>query len=154
MKVVATNRRARYLYKILKKYEAGISLTGREIKSIRLGRVKLDQSFVRIKNSQVLLVNAFIAPYQAQKRRKVDSSRSRLLLLKKNESQNLKGYLTQKNLTIIPLRMYIKGNLAKVEIGLTRRRRKHEKRAAKKEKVIQRQMERELVEATTGKTIG
>lgn len=146
MKVIATNRKAYYRYSILEKYEAGVALTGAEIKSIRQGRISLADSFVKIKDSEAFLINTFIAPYQRAQAPKYDSRRTRKLLLKKSEIESLKGKLTRKNLTIIPLRVYIKKNLAKIEIALTRSKKKYERKEEKKRKDIEREIEAALKE--------
>lgn len=146
MKVIASNRKARYLYKILEKYEAGISLTGAEIKSVRLGRVSLTDSYVRVKNNEAFLINTFIAPYQKAADIHYDPRRTRKLLLKKEELRKLKEKLVSKNLTIVPLRVILKKNLAKVEIALAKGKKKYEKKEKKKLRDIDREIQTTLKE--------
>lgn len=150
MKIIATNRRAHYQYKILEKYEAGICLTGAEIKSVRLGRVSLSDSYVRVKNNEAYLINTFIAPYQKAADVYYDPNRTRKLLLKKEELRRLKEKLISKNLTIVPLRVIIKRNLAKVEIALAKGKKQYERKETKKLKSIEREIEIALKEARTG----
>lgn len=147
MKIISTNKKAYYRYTILEKYEAGIALTGAEIKSIRLGRVDLTDSFVKIKNSEAFLINCFIALYQKTSPLKYEPRKTRKLLLKKHEIESLKGKLTRKNLTIIPLRVYIKRNLAKIELGLARSKKKYERKEEKKRQSIEREIQQALKEA-------
>lgn len=145
MKIIATNRRALHQYKILQKLEAGISLTGAEIKSVRNKRVNLTDSYVRIKGGEAYLINAYIAHYQKADQRDYDPTRTRKLLLKKGELTRLGSKLT-KNLTIVPLKMYLRRNVAKVEIALAKGKRKYEKREAQKERAIKREIRMELKE--------
>ncbi|MBM4402310.1 MAG: SsrA-binding protein SmpB [Candidatus Cloacimonetes bacterium] len=146
VKIIATNRKARYQYRILEKYEAGISLTGAEIKSVRLGRVSLSDSYVRIKDNEASLINTFIAPYQKATDRTYDPRRTRKLLLKNKELKRLKNKLANKNLTIVPLRVMIKNNLAKVETALAKGKKKYERKETKKLKTIEREIETTLKE--------
>lgn len=141
MKIAALNPRARN-FQILEKFEAGIVLTGVEIKSIRSGRVSLAESFGRIKNGECYLVNAYIAPYMGLVR-DYDPRRSRKLLLKKAEISFLAGKLTR-NLTMIPLRVYLRKNLAKVELGLVSGKRKYEKHREEKKRQVEEAIRREL----------
>ncbi len=137
------NRRARFKYQVLDKLEAGIVLTGAEIKSIRSGRVDLSQSFARITNGEAFLVNANIIPWIGTEKL-VDPRRTRKLLLKKNQILNLQGKIEGANLTLAPLSIYLKGNLAKVEIGLVKAKNKFDKRANLKKETVKRDIEREL----------
>jgi len=139
MKVL--NRKARFNYQILEKFEAGIVLLGAEIKSIRAGRMSLNESFVKIRDGESWLVNAYINPWTGAK---VDSQRSRKLLLKKAEIRNLFGKVSQKGLAVIPLACYIKNNVAKVEIALAKSKKSFEKRDEIKSRDLMREIEREL----------
>jgi SsrA-binding protein len=138
------NRNARRSFTILEKVEAGISLLGAEIKSIRQGRVDLGESFVRIKNSEAWLFNAYIHPYKGSESLGLDPQRARRLLLHKSQILSLSGKVSQKGLTIVPISLYTKRNLAKLEIGLARAKKKFEKKEAKKRKDLEREVEREL----------
>ena len=137
------NRRARHKYQVLEKVEAGIVLTGAEIKSIRAGRVDLSESFARIKDSEVFLVNANITPWMGSQKF-ADSRRERKLLLHKRQILNWQGKISGGNFTIVPLSLYIKNNLAKVQLGLAKSKSKFDKRAALKKKTVQRDIEHEL----------
>jgi len=137
------NRRAFHKYQVLEKTEAGVVLTGAEIKSIRAGRVDLSLSFARLKNGEVFLVNAYINPWMGSQKF-TDSNRERKLLLHKNQIQNWQGKIAGGKLTLVPLSIYIKHNLAKVELALAKSKSKFDKRASLKKKAIERDIEREL----------
>lgn len=141
MKII--NRKAFHKYQILEKVEAGIVLKGAEIKSIRAGRADLSQSFARIKNGEVFLVNAHIYPWMGSQKYS-DSRRERKLLLHGKQILNWQGKIAGGNLTIVPLSIYIKNNLAKVSLGLAKSKAKFDKRAALKKKTIEREVERQL----------
>ena len=137
------NRKARYKYQILEKVEAGIILTGAEIKSIRANRVSLSDAFARIRDGEVFLVNLYIKSW-AGSQKFLDERRQRKLLLHKKQILNWQGKIAGSKLTIAPLSLYIKGNLAKVELGLAKSKAKFDKRAALKRKTVERDIEREL----------
>ncbi len=140
------NRKARHEYEIVDKWEAGIALQGSEVKSIREGGVSFTGSFAHIKEGEAYLHNLHIAPYSAIGYPAGDPKRERKLLLHKREIQSLTGTLNQKGLTLIPLRIYFKRGIAKVEIGLARGRKLYDKRRKLKEKDTRRQIERTLKE--------
>lgn len=137
------NRRAYHKYQILEKTEAGIVLTGAEIKSIRAGRADLSESFARVKDGEVFLINAFINPWIGTEKL-IDSRRERKLLLHKNQILNWQGKISGSSLTLVPLAIYIKGNLAKVDLALAKSKAKFDKRASLRKKTIERDIEREL----------
>lgn len=139
------NKRARHDYEILETYEAGIVLKGAEVKSIREGRVSFTDSFVQVKKGEMWLCNLHIAPYPSAIQN-YDPKRERKLLLKKKEIKRLFGILSQKGLTLIPLRIYFKRNKAKVEIGLARGKRKYDKREKLRKRYIEREMKRTIKE--------
>jgi len=139
VRTVATNRKARHEYEILETYEAGIALTGTEIKSVREGRVNLQDGFVLIKDGEAWLMNVHIAPYSHGSLHNHDPRRPRKLLLHKWEINRLAGRVREKGWTIIPLRMYIKNGWAKVEIGLARGKKQYDKRRD----IAKREFERE-----------
>lgn len=129
MKVVANNKKARHDYFIEETYEAGISLTGTEIKSVRQGKVSIKESYARIENEEVILYGMNISPYEQGNRFNVDPLRPRKLLLHKGEIRKLIGQTTLKGLTLTPLRMYINDRgLAKVDIALARGKKLYDKR--------------------------
>jgi SsrA-binding protein len=144
LKVVATNRKAYHDYSIEQQYEAGIALTGTEIKSVRSGLVNLRDSYVQVAAGQAWLINAHIAPYDHASWDNHDPRRDRRLLLHKKEILKLNRLVQEKGFTIVPLRMYLKGNKAKVEIALARGKRLYDKREAIADRDSRRQVEREL----------
>ena len=127
---IASNRRAFYNYEILERYEAGMVLTGTEIKSIRAGRADLADAYARPQDGELWLVNAYIALYDSASVYNHDPRRSRKLLLHKKEMANLIGSVREKGLTIVALRIYIKNHVAKVELALAKGKRQYDKRQA------------------------
>lgn len=127
---IASNRRAFFDYEILDRCEAGLVLTGTEIKSVRLGKVDLREAYARPVNGELWLMNAHIATYDPANIYNHEPKRSRKLLLHKNEIAHLASEVAEKRLTIVPLRMYIKNHVAKVEIALARGKRQYDKRRA------------------------
>jgi SsrA-binding protein len=144
VKTVATNRKAYHDYHIEDRYEAGIVLTGTEIKSIRAGRVNLRDSYARIVDGEVWLVGAHIAPYEQGSRYNHPPKRDRKLLLRKREIARLQGKLETRGYTLVPLRMYLKGSWAKVELALARGKRQYDKRAAIAKREADREVQRAL----------
>lgn len=143
IKVVATNRKAKFDYHILDTYEAGISLKGSEIKSIRAGQMSLSEAYVSIKDGrEAWLVSAHIAPYDQASQFNHDPLRPRKLLLHRREINNLWDEVRRKSVTIIPLRVYLKNGLAKVEIAVAKGKKLHDKRKAIAERDAQREIER------------
>lgn len=138
------NRRARHDYQLLEKIEAGISLAGPEVKSVREGKISLDEAFVRIKDGQAYLLNAHIHPYRFADIKDLDPRRTRKLLLHKKEILALEQKIKQKKLTIVPTACYTKGRRLKLEIALARGKKKYEKREAIKRRDVEREIEREL----------
>lgn len=143
-KLIAENRQARFDYNILETYKAGLALEGSEVKSIRLGRVNLKDSFARVIKDELWLCNTHVTPYGASQ---LDPMRPRKLLLKKREQVKLIGKAAEKGLTMVPLKIFFDGNWAKVEIGLAKAKRKYEKR----DKIRRRETEREIEKAFRGK---
>ena len=143
--IVATNRNAYHDYFIEETYEAGITLLGTEVKSLREGKANLKDSYAVIKGNEVFLLNCHISPYSHGNIQNHDPLRTRKLLLHRKEINKLWGKLTQKGLTLIPLKIYFnKTGKAKVEIGLCKGKRQYEKREAIKEKESKREIERHL----------
>jgi SsrA-binding protein len=143
IKTVATNRKAFHNYHIGDSYEAGIALTGSEIKSLRSGRVSLGDAYVRPEHGELWLYNAHIARYEASSYLSHEPKRPRKLLLHRKEIDNLTSKVSEKGLTLVPTRLYIKGNIAKVEIALGKGKRLYDKR----ESISRREVERELARA-------
>lgn len=137
------NRKAKFKYQILEKVEAGVVLLGAEVKSIRAGRADLSEAFARFRDGEAYLVNAFINPWMGSEKFK-DSRRERKLLLHKNQILNWQGKIAGSKLTMVPLAIYMKGNLAKVELALAKNKSKFDKRAALKKRVVERDIEREI----------
>lgn len=142
--VVSTNRKAYHNYFIEETYEAGISLLGTEVKSLREGRVNLKDSYAIIKGNEVFLLNCHISPYSHGNIQNHNPLRTRKLLLHRKEIDKLWGKLSQKGFTLVPLKIYFKEAKAKVEIGLVKGKRKYEKREVIKEKEARREMQRHL----------
>ena len=140
IKIAATNRKAYHNYSIEDTYEAGITLTGSEIKSIRAGRVSLGEAYVRLEGGELWLVNAHIARYEAASHQSHEPTRMRKLLLHRKEIAILAAKIAEKGFTLVPLKLYIKGRIAKVEIALARGKRLYDKRQV----IIRREMEREI----------
>jgi len=141
-KDVAVNRRAYHDYFIDEKYEAGVMLTGTEVKSVRNGRTNLRDGFVRIDNGEAWLENVHISPYAEGNLMNHEPMRARKLLLHRKEISSLIGKVKQKGYTLIPLRVYFTRNHAKVEVGLARGKRQYDKRQAIAEREAKREMER------------
>ncbi len=145
MKIVATNKKAYFNYEILERYEAGISLLGSEVKSIREGRVSLKESYADIRGSEIFLVNCHISPYEAANRFNHDPMRERRLLLHRREINRLTGKVREKGLTLIPTKILFndKGRV-KAEIALAKGKRAYQKKEAIKERDREREMRAEL----------
>lgn len=120
VKLIANNKKAYHDYFIQEKYEAGISLHGTEVKSLRMGRCSVKESFVRIENGEVYIYNMHISPYEKGNIFNKDPLRVKKLLLHKYEINKLSGKMAEKGYTIVPLQIYFKGSLVKVEIGLAK----------------------------------
>ena len=128
-KVVATNRKAQRDYSILETIEAGIELKGSEVKSIRAGKINLNDSFARFEGSQIILYNTHISPYEEASYLNVEPTRPRRLLLHKNQIKKLTGQLTQRGFTLVPLKVYFSDRgFAKVELALCKGKKLYDKR--------------------------
>ena len=144
VKTVATNRKAYHNYYIGDSVEAGIVLTGSEIKSIRNGRVSLGDAYVRPQAGELWLLNAHIARYEASSYLSHEPRRPRKLLLHRKEIDNLTSKVSEKGLTLVPTRLYIKDSIAKVEVALAKGKKLFDKR----ESISRREVERELARTT------
>lgn len=138
------NRKARYDYEIEDTYEAGIVLTGTEIKSIRMGKVNIKDSYAIIRNNEIYLLNTHISLYEEGNRFNHDEDRTRKLLLHKKEILKLKDKLEIEGYTLVPLKIYFVKNKAKVLIGLAKGKKNYNKKETIKERDIQREMEKSL----------
>lgn len=144
-KMIANNKKARHDYFIEETYEAGIVLTGTEIKSARLGKVSIKESYARIEKEEMMIYGMNISPYEQGNRFNVDSLRPRKLLLHKREIRKLIGATKLKGLTLVPLTMYInEAGLAKLEIALARGKKNYDKRDAIAKRDASRNMERAM----------
>ena len=143
-KTVTINRKARRDYEILEAFEAGMMLTGTEVKSLRDGRMNLKDSYAKVENGEVFLVNAHISPYSHGNVQNHDPLRQRKLLLHRSEIKRLTGKTEEKGLTLIPLKVYFVRGRAKVELGLARGKREYDKREAIKRRDADREVRREL----------
>lgn len=146
MKIVAQNKKAFHDYDILEKLEAGIVLTGDEVKSLRAGKVSLIGSFATVKGGELFLTNCTITPYQYSYEKDEDrTTRSRKLLLHKRELHKIIGNVSKKGVTIVPLKIYFnKKNIAKIELGICKHKKAVGKKKALRERDIKRQTAREL----------
>ena len=148
----ATNHKARRDYDILESFEAGIELKGTEIKSIRQHRVSLDDSFARIDDGELFLYNMHVSPYEQGGRYNVEPIRVRKLLMHRREIDRLNGFLTQKRLTLVPLRLYQQHGLVKVELAVGKGKRLFEKRDRIRESEMDREIQRRLRKDRPGRT--
>lgn len=142
-KIVADNRKAHFDYNILETYKAGLILEGSEVKSVRLGRVNLKESFGRVEKDEIWIYGIHISPYQKSM---LDPIRPRKALLNKRELVKLIGKAAEKGLTLVPLKIFFDGNWAKIELGLAKSKRKYEKREKIRHKQTQREIERAFKE--------
>ncbi len=141
-KLICQNKKAWHNYFIEDKYEAGISLLGSEVKSLREGKVNLGDSYGDIKRGEIFLVDAHISPYPQANRLNHDPLRTRKLLLHKREIQRLIGKVQERGFTLIPLRLYFSNGKVKVELGLAKGKKLFDKRETLKRKTMEREMER------------
>lgn len=137
------NRRASFDYDLRERFEAGIALTGAEVKAIKLGHADLTGSHVRITGNQAFLINARIFPYQYARPENYDERRSRKLLLHSTQITALRSKIEGQNLTIVPILLYTKRNLIKLELALAKGKKEFQKKEAKKKKDLDRELERE-----------
>lgn len=143
---VATNRQASYRYHLLDKLEAGIQLTGSEVKSVRAGGVQLKDAYAALRDGEVWLHNMHIAPYQHAGRENHEPERPRKLLLHRREIERIMGRTAEKGLTIVPTRIYFSNGRAKVEIATARGKDRFDKRHTIKERDMRRDLDRQLSE--------
>lgn len=145
IKIIAKNKKAFFNYELLEKFEAGISLMGSEVKSIREGRISLKESYAEVKDGEIFLLHCHISPYEAANRFNHDPRRERKLLLHSREIKRLAGKIKEKGLTLVPTKVLInaKGKV-KVEISLAKGKRTYQKKEVIKERDIQREVRAEL----------
>jgi len=145
-KTVAVNRRARHEYAVEETLEAGIVLTGTEIKSIRAGRVNLAEAYARIERGEAWLIGAHIAPYEQGNRNNHEPTRTRKLLLHRDQIAELIGRTQAKGFTLVPLKLYIRNGMAKLELGVGRGKKAYDKRRTIAERDSRRELERSTKE--------
>jgi SsrA-binding protein len=143
-KIVCTNKQARHDYFVTDTYEAGMVLRGTEVKSLREGRANLKDSYAQIKDGELFLVNCHISPYSFGNQFNHDPTRPRKLLLHKREIRRLIGKVAEKGFTLIPLKIYFKNGIAKVELGLAKGKKVYDKREDMKARDAQREVEKAL----------
>jgi SsrA-binding protein len=136
------NRRARFEFEVLESLEAGIALTGTEVKSLREGGGSLTEAYARVRDGEVWLVNMYIPPYKQGSFSNHDPRRARKLLLHRAQIDRLAGRVTEKGLTLVPLRLYFTRGMAKIELGLARGKKLWDKRRAAAERDVKRELER------------
>lgn len=146
IRVIATNRKARHLYHIVDTYESGVALVGTEVKSLRQGKVSFKDSYATVEKGELLLHNVHISHYDQASRFNHDPTRSRKLLMHKMEIKRLLGKTTERGFTLVPLRIYFKGKVAKIELALAIGKKLFDRRKAIKDREVQREMRRALKE--------
>jgi SsrA-binding protein len=139
-KLIASNKKAHHDYFILQKFEAGLALTGTEVKSLREGRANLKDSYVTFKDGEAFLFGTHLSPYSHGNLQNDDAERTRQLLLHRREIESLRVETTEKGLTVIPLRLYFKGGRVKAEIAVVRGKKQYDKRETEKKKELDREM--------------
>jgi len=145
MTTLAFNKRANFDYEISDKYEAGLVLTGPEVKSVKMGHISLKESFVTAKGTELYLTNAHITPYKhAGEIKNYDPTRPRKLLLRSTEIKHLTGKIRIKGLTLVPIRVYTKKRLLKLEFGVGKGKKKYDKRETISKREVERNIKREL----------
>jgi len=147
VKVVSSNRRARRNFTVVETVEAGFSLLGSEVKSLREGKLDLKDSYAAVRNGEVYLVGAYIAPYEFAREGGHEPERERKLLLHRREIDRIAGQIAEKGLTLIPLQVYFKEGKAKVELGLAKGKTSYDKRETLKERDHEREMDRAVARA-------
>lgn len=143
-KLIANNKKAYHEYFLEEKYEAGISLHGTEVKSLRMGKCSIKEAFVRIENGEVIIYQMHISPYEKGNIFNRDPLRPKKLLLHKEEIRKLQGKIAEKGYTIVPVEVYLKGSLVKVQIALAKGKKLYDKRADIAKKDMKREAEREF----------
>jgi SsrA-binding protein len=143
-KVLADNRKAFHDYTIEEKLEAGIELSGTEVKSIRQGKINLKESYIAVKQGEIWLLGAHISPFEQGNRFNKDPLRTRKLLMHKREIMRLYGVVKQEGLTLIPTKCYLSSGRVKIEVGVAKGKKLHDKRDALAQKQVKREIDREV----------
>ncbi|MDZ4710807.1 MAG: SsrA-binding protein SmpB [bacterium] len=142
IKIISTNRKANFEYAILSRYEAGVVITGTEVKSLREGKVNLQESYGRVINDEVWVINLHINEYKFGNINNHEPLRNRKLLLHKKEIRKIKQELQEKGLTLVPLKIYFKNSLVKVELGIAKGKKLYDKRESIKKREVERKLSR------------
>lgn len=142
IKIISVNRKARHEYSIIESFEAGIALTGTEVKSLRAGKANLQDSYARVENAELFLYNMHISPYEQGNRFNKDPKRTRKLLMHKREIMRLFGQTREKGLALIPLKLYFKNGRAKVELALAKGKKLYDRREDIASRDARREIER------------
>ena len=150
IKLIANNKKAYHDYFIEDTYEAGISLVGTEVKSLRMGKCSVKESFIKIENGEMIVYGMHISPYEKGNIFNKDPLRPRKLLLHRYEINKMAGKMAEKGYTIVPLKVYFKGSLVKVEVGLAKGKKLYDKRQDMAKKDAKREMEREFKSRNQG----
>jgi SsrA-binding protein len=150
VKVIASNRRARRNYAVVETMEAGMSLLGSEVKSLREGRLDLKDSYAMVRNGEAYLIGAYIGPYEFAREGGHEPERDRKLLLHRREIDRIGGQVAEKGLTLVPLQVYFKDGKVKLELGLAKGKTTYDKRETLKERTHDREMERAVSQARRG----
>src|SRR5919204_3181259 len=148
-KVIVTNRAALHEYHVLDRYEAGVALTGTEVKSVRAGQIQLKDSYVAVRDGEAWLFNAHISPYSHGNRANHDPMRTRKLLLHRREIDRLEGETTTKGMTLVVTRVYLKNRHVKVEVGVARGKKLYDKRETELRRTLEREARAQLKERAT-----
>jgi len=148
IKIIVTNRKARFNYEVLEDYEAGLSLLGAEVKSLRQGKVSIKEAYARPIGGEIYLFGMHIAPYAPASYQNLEPIRRRKLLMHKWEIRRIIGKVQERGFTLIPLKLYFKGGKAKVQLALVRGKGKADKREDIKRRDVEREMEREIKDST------
>ena len=144
MKILTKNKKAFHEYEILETFEAGIALQGTEVKSVKNGQINLRDAYIKIMNGEAMLINCHISHYEQGNRANHDETRTRKLLLHKKEILKLASKVNEQGLSIIPLKVYLKGNYVKLELGLARGKKAYDKRETLRRKEQEREAQRAL----------
>ena len=144
IKIVSQNKKARHDYEIINTYDAGIVLKGTEVKSIRAGKINISDSYAKIKNGEVWLINAHISEYEKGNYNNHDPLRDRKLLLNKREIRKLISYTQEKGMTLVPLKVYFKKGKAKIELAVAKGKKLYDKREDIAKKDLQREYQRKI----------
>jgi SsrA-binding protein len=143
-KVISTNRKAHFEYFLLEHFEAGIALQGSEIKSIRAGQISLTEAYIKVDEREAWLVNAYIAPYDPASRNNHDPKRARRLLLHRKQIREMWNAVRQKGVTVIPVQVYLKEGLAKLDIAIAKGKKLYDKRSEIAKRDVEREMDRQV----------